>query len=86
MPDNTPQSILAGLVERIERLNADRASVDTDLADAFREAKVHGFEVKALKALIKRRAADRGQALEQDALVDLYAATLAANPTLGSEA
>ncbi|HZL00493.1 MAG TPA: GapR family DNA-binding domain-containing protein [Caulobacteraceae bacterium] len=74
---NAAMSPLAGLVERLERLREDRRQIEADLSEVYGEAKAAGFEVKALKALLARRAQDTRAAGELDSLVDLYAASLA---------
>ena len=45
---------LRSIVERIERLEADRKALGADIKDIYQEAKSAGFEVKALRQLLKR--------------------------------
>jgi uncharacterized protein (UPF0335 family) len=77
MPQPNATSQLRQFVERLEALALDRKLTDEAIADTYRQAKGAGFEPKALKALLARRARDAVQAGEQDALVDVYAAQLA---------
>ena len=49
---------LKSIIERAERLLEDKAAVMADLKEVFAEAKGNGFDVKIIRAVIKRRAAD----------------------------
>lgn len=66
------QAKLKSLIERIERLNEDKAAVGADLKEVFAEAKGEGFDTKILRAVIKRRAADSAKLSETEALIELY--------------
>ena len=53
---------LRSLIERIERLEEEKAAIASDIRDIFAEAKSAGFDVKIMKTVIKLRkmnAADR---------------------------
>lgn len=63
---------LRSLIERIERLEEEKAAIASDIRDVFAEAKSAGFDVKILRACIKlrkMRAADRD---EQEYLIETY--------------
>ena len=49
---------LRAIVERIERLEADKKSAADDIKDVYAEAKGNGFDVKALRAVIMLRRKD----------------------------
>jgi len=66
------QSKLRSLVERIERLNEDKAAVTSDLKEVYAEAKGDGFDVKILRKVVRLRAQDRAKLDEEQALIDLY--------------
>lgn len=56
---------LRSLIERIERLEEEKAAIASDIRDIFAEAKSAGFDVKIMKTVIKLRkmnAADRRRA------------------------
>lgn len=77
---NTGQQIRA-YVERVEKLHADRKELGDDIAEIFKEAKGNGFDVPALKAVIKRRAekAKHGDKIaERNAIADEYEAAMGA--------
>lgn len=78
MPDdtvtlpNSAQGKLRSLVERVERLNKDKASVLADIKEVFAEAKGEGFDVKIMRRVIAMRARKAESIQEEQALIDLY--------------
>lgn len=69
-------SQLKSIVERIERLNEDKAAVAEDIKEVFAEAKGNGFDTKVLRKLVSLRAKDKAKLLEENAILDLYASAL----------
>ena len=67
---------LKSVVERIEKLNEDMANIKADLKEVYKEAKSDGFDVKALKDIIKMRKKDQDELAEQDEIVKLYRSAL----------
>jgi len=63
---------LRTIVERIERLEEEKQSLADDIKDVFAEAKSNGFDVKALRTLIRLRKQDANEREEQEALLDVY--------------
>ena len=63
---------LKAYVERIERLNEEIKALNQDKADIFAEARGNGFDVKTMKALIRRRQMTGMELSEADALLELY--------------
>jgi uncharacterized protein (UPF0335 family) len=63
---------LKQFVERIERLHEERAGIAGDIADVFAEVKGRGFDVKALKQILKIRSQDQSERQEQEAILELY--------------
>jgi uncharacterized protein (UPF0335 family) len=63
---------LRSIVERIERLEEERRALSADIRDIFQEAKSAGFDIKALREVLKLRRLDQAALQEQDTLVDLY--------------
>lgn len=68
--------MLKAFVERIERLMEEKKSFADDIRDVFSEAKGTGFDVKALRTVIKLRAQDPEKRKEQAAVVDTYSHAL----------
>ena len=63
---------LKSIVERIERLEEDKAAVASDIKDIFSEAKSQGFDLPALRAIIRIRKQDANKLAEQEAIQDTY--------------
>jgi uncharacterized protein (UPF0335 family) len=63
---------LKAFVDRIERLEEEKASLAADLKEVYGEAKSMGFDTKVLRKVISLRKMDRNDRAEQEALLDLY--------------
>jgi uncharacterized protein (UPF0335 family) len=70
--NNLSKQQLKHLVEKLERLEEEKANVSEALKEVFDEAKSNGFDVKTIKQVLKLRKMDRDQLQEQDALIELY--------------
>jgi uncharacterized protein (UPF0335 family) len=70
--NSTAQTQLKTIIERIERLEEDKAAVMADLKEVYSEAKGNGFDVKILRKVIRIRKQDSAKRSEEEALVDLY--------------
>ena len=68
----TAQGKLKSLVERIERLEEDRAAVASDLKEVYAEAKGEGFDTKIIRKVVRLRKADTAKRQEEEALIELY--------------
>ena len=66
------QTRLKTIIERIERLEEDKAAIMADMKEVFAEAKGEGFDVKILRKVIRMRKQDRAKRLEEEALIELY--------------
>ena len=71
--NGTAQTQLKTIIERIERLEEDKAAVMADLKEVYAEAKGNGFDVKILRKVIRIRKQDSAKRSEEEALVDLSA-------------
>ena len=60
------------LIERIERLEAEKKGIGDDIKDVYTEAKMHGYDGKIMKAVIKLRAMKPDDRREMEAVLDLY--------------
>ncbi len=67
---------LRSIVERVERLHEERKALSSDIAAVYAEAKGNGFDVKALKEVVKRRSIDGSKLSEHEAIVQSYEAAL----------
>jgi uncharacterized protein (UPF0335 family) len=68
----TAQGKLKSLVERIERLEEDKAAVANDLKEVYAEAKGEGFDTKIIRKVVRLRKADAAKRTEEEALIELY--------------
>jgi len=67
---------LRAFVQRIERLEEEKAAMAADIREIYAEAKGDGFDIKVLRQVIKRRKQDTADLQEQDALLELYLSAL----------
>ncbi len=70
------QGRLKTIVERIERLEEDKAEIAADLKEVYTEAKGEGFDTKTLRKVIAWRKQDKARRQEEEALLDLYLSAL----------
>ena len=70
--NGTAQTQLKTIIERIERLEEDKAAIMADQKEVFAEAKGNGFDVKIIRKVIRLRKQDRAKRLEEEAILDLY--------------
>ncbi|SMF82001.1 Uncharacterized conserved protein, UPF0335 family [Tistlia consotensis] len=67
---------LRTFVERIERLEEEKAALANDVREVYSEAKAAGFDTKIMRQVIKLRKMDQSDRQEQEALLDLYKAAV----------
>ena len=65
------QGRLRTVIERLERLEEDKAAVMADMKEVFAEAKGEGYDVKILRKVIRIRKQDKAKRQEEDAILDL---------------
>ena len=70
--NSTAQGQLKSVIERIERLEEDKAAISADLKEVYLEAKGNGFDVKILRKVVRMRKQDTAKRQEEEALIDLY--------------
>ncbi len=63
---------LRSFIERIEKLEEEKAALAADIRDVYSEAKGSGFDVKTLRQIVRLRKLDQSDREEQEALLDLY--------------
>ena len=68
----TAQQQLKSIIERIERLEGEKAEVAEQIKEVFAEAKGNGYDVKTLRKVVRLRKQDRAKRQEEEALLDLY--------------
>ncbi|HEY5598798.1 MAG TPA: DUF2312 domain-containing protein [Kiloniellales bacterium] len=63
---------LRSFVERIERLEEEKAALAADIREVYAEAKGNGFDTKVMRQVIRLRKMETTDRQEQEALLDLY--------------
>ncbi|MDP7651694.1 MAG: DUF2312 domain-containing protein [Rhodospirillales bacterium] len=63
---------LRSFVDRIERLEDEKAALTADIREVYSEAKGVGFDIRALRQIVKLRKMDQAERREQEELLDLY--------------
>ena len=67
---------LRSFIERIERLEEEKAALAADIREVYAESKGDGFDVKTMRQIVRLRKLDSSDRAEQEALLDLYKAAL----------
>lgn len=63
---------LKSIIERVERLEEEKKAAQDGISDVYAEAKGNGFDVKALRAIVKRRKQDAEKLKEHEEIVESY--------------
>ncbi len=63
---------LKSIIGRVEKLEEEKAAISADIRDVFAEAKGNGFDVKAIRAIIKIRKMEPQEREEQETVLDTY--------------
>lgn len=74
--DTTAAKQMRTIIERIERLEEEKAGIQGDIKDVYAEAKANGFDVKVLRKVIARRKRDSDEVAEEEAILELYLQSL----------
>ena len=67
---------LRQFVERIERMQDEIVTARLDLKEVYTEAEGRGYDVKALRRIVRTRAMDQEKLAEEAAILELYGAAL----------
>ena len=63
---------LKAFVERIERLEEEKKAISDDIRDVYAEAKGNGYDVKALRTIVRLRKQDANERAEQETILETY--------------
>jgi uncharacterized protein (UPF0335 family) len=78
--DNSDNGVASGelksFIERLERLEEEKAGIGGDIKEVFAELKGRGFDAKAVRAILKMRKIDYSERQEFNAIVELYCQAL----------
>lgn len=67
---------LRSFIERVERLEEEKAAIAGDVKEVYAEAKGEGYDTKTLRQVVRLRKMDRAERQEQEALLELYLSAL----------
>ncbi|MDP9809902.1 uncharacterized protein (UPF0335 family) [Rhizobium tibeticum] len=74
--ENVAAAELRAFIERIERLEEEKQTIQDDIKDVFGEAKGRGYDTKAMKTIIRLRKKDANERLEEESILQTYMAAL----------
>jgi uncharacterized protein (UPF0335 family) len=63
---------LRAIIERIERLEEEKKVISDDVRDIYKEADGNGFDVKALRTIVRMRKQDAHERQEQETILETY--------------
>lgn len=63
---------LRAIIERIERLEAEKQDAADMQKEVYAEAKGNGYDTKIIRKVIARRKRDRADLAEEEAILEMY--------------
>lgn len=75
-PGHNSKEQLRSIIERIENIETQIKEFGSDRSDIYAEAKGAGYDVPALKAIIRARREDAAKREAREANIELYRETL----------
>lgn len=63
---------LKQFIERLERLEEEKAGITGDIKEVFAELKGRGFDAKAVRSILAIRKQDHSERQESEAILELY--------------
>ncbi len=85
IPNESTAKQLKAFIERVERLEEEKAALASDIREVFAEAKSVGFDTKAMRQIIRIRKKDENERQEEEAVLDTYMRALGMAPDFGDE-
>ncbi len=79
---NVAADQLRSFIERIERLEEEKANIANDIREVFSEAKGQGYDAKTMRQVLKIRKMEAADRDEQEHLLDTYLRALGLVPDL----
>ncbi|MRG55000.1 DUF2312 domain-containing protein [Phyllobacterium sp. SYP-B3895] len=80
MDDLTAQGGVGGVaaaelrqfIERIERLEEEKTTLQDDIKEVMAEAKGRGYDTKIIRTIVRLRKKDANERKEEEAILELY--------------
>jgi len=69
---NISRDQIKSMVERVENLEGQKKELSNDIHDVYLEAKGNGFDVKALRTIVRMRKQDANDRQEQETILETY--------------
>lgn len=63
---------LKSFIERIERLEEEKAGLTSDIREVYSEAKAAGFDTKIMRQVVRLRKMDQSDREEQETVLEVY--------------
>lgn len=70
--DSVAADELRQFIERIERMEEEKAAIAADIKEIFAEAKGRGYDTKVIRQIVRIRKQDANEQAEHEAILDLY--------------
>jgi len=76
---------LRSFIERVERLEEEKATIAVDIREVYAEAKATGFDPKIMRQIVRLRKMESDDRQEQEALLEIYKSALGMAPPVTPE-
>jgi uncharacterized protein (UPF0335 family) len=80
MTDSIAAEQLQAFIDRIERMHEEKKAISDDIGEIYKEMKGNGFDTKVVKIIVRIRAQDHAERMEQEALLHLYMSAIGMAP------
>jgi uncharacterized protein (UPF0335 family) len=67
---------LKAFLDRIEKLEEEKAGISGDIKDVYAELKGAGFDAKVVRKLVGMRKRDHSERMEEEVILELYMSAL----------
>ncbi|MBP3955425.1 DUF2312 domain-containing protein [Gemmata sp. G18] len=71
---------LKSIIARVEKLEEEKKGIADDIKDVFAEARGNGWDVKAIRQILKIRKMDQSEREEAENILDTYMSALGMLP------
>jgi len=72
MTDAINTGHLQAFMERLERLDTDKAAIAADMKEVFAEAKAVGYDPKIMRKVLRLIKQDKAKRQQEETILDLY--------------
>lgn len=72
MSDAVAPDLLKSFIDRIERLEEEKASIAGDVKEVYAEAKASGLDTKIIRKIVAMRKKDAAERAEEQAILEIY--------------